>query len=239
MTYKSFVDVEIHPSWEAFLENKENDELLAKIKSEIEKGPYYPHREKVMRFLACDLDKALYVILGMEPYPSSYDNGTGEKVPVATGRSFEVANVSDWRQKYKQSSLRNILKALYYNETGEMAALEQIREKITDGIFDIDPPHEWFDRMEDQGVIFLNAVLTVRPEQVDSHRRYWDKYMDRLMVYIIQTNPKVRFFLWGEKAALRVEGIVPSGRCIRSCHPRLPQFVSENCFGRVKDVDWV
>ena len=239
MTYEQFINTPANPSWAPFLENKENDELLVQIKAEIEKAPYYPASQNVMRFLSCDLNAAKYVILGMEPYPSFYINEAGKEIPVATGRSFEVANVSDWRQKYKQSSLRNILKALYYDKTGKIVALEQIRDEITSGNFGIAQPHEWFDRVEAQGVIFLNAVLTVKPDQVDSHRKYWDKYMDRLMVYIIHTNPNIKFFLWGDKARLRVAGIVPEERCIISCHPRLPQFVSQNCFAKAADITWV
>lgn len=226
-----------HKSWDRFM-TEGVISCLDKISEKIETGediPYYPASENVLRFLQNDLDSVKYVIVGMEPYPSSFTE-SGKEIPVATGRSFEVANVKSWQQKFKQSSLRNILKTIYYNETGTDKPLTEIREEIAAGKFSIKEPPAWFDSLEKQGVMFLNATLTVKPGQVDSHTEIWSDFMDRLIRFIDGSG--CTWMLWGNKAVNRVTPIARSGNFNVSCHPRLARFVSENCFRKTSGIDW-
>jgi len=199
---------------------------------------YFPSDNNVLRFLETDFNNIKYVIVGMEPYPTDFMKD-GTSVPVATGRSFEVATLrgKTWDEKFKQSSLRNMLKAIYYAETGINASLDTIRKEIREGRFLMKQPGEWFDSMESQGVLFLNASLTVEPYNVGSHREYWDKFVTDLIKHI-DNNLDVVWLLWGKDAKDRVFPHVKNSIC--SCHPRLSEFVIENCFmdERVRKVDW-
>ncbi len=226
---------DVHNSWKGFFTNEIIQELND-IENKIGDN-YFPQKENVLRFAQTDLNKIKCVIVGMEPYPSSFKIN-GKIVPEATGRSFEVNSLRDktWCQKFKQSSLRNILKAVYFNETSKIKSLDEIRTEIENNTFKISQPGEWFDNLEKQGVLFLNATLTVIPNSVDTHTKIWEEFMNKLIPYIDKKN--VKWLLWGNKARERVLPFINSDNAICSCHPRLAEFVNDNPFKYVKDIKW-
>lgn len=225
----------MHSSWNNFF-TKEIEEEYNNIKNTIEKDGYFPTKENILRFMNCDLNNVKVIIVGMEPYPSYYMED-GELKPEATGRSFEVASVKNWSQKFKQSSLRNILKTIYFNETGNIANMEQIRKEIENRKFPMLQQKEWFDDLEEQGVLFLNATLTVIPECVDTHTKLWEKFMNKLILYI-EENANVKWFLWGNKAQERIFPLIYRNQYILTKHPRLAEFVTENCFKKEDRIKW-
>ena len=225
----------MHQSWNNFF-TEEIKKEYEKIKEQIKKDGFFPSEKNILRFMDTDLNNVKVVIVGMEPYPSYYTEN-GIMKPEATGRSFVVASVKNWSQKFKQSSLRNILKTIYFNETGNNASIEQIRKEIVNGVFPMLQPKEWFDDLENQGVLFLNATLTVIPEHVDTHTKLWEKFMNALIIYI-EKNTNVKWFLWGGKAQERILPLVDKNHCILTRHPRLPEFVVDNCFKEEKDIVW-
>jgi uracil-DNA glycosylase len=226
----------IHKSWEGFFSNEIIEELN-KIEKEIG-NDYFPNTNNVLRFMSLDLNQIKYIIVGMEPYPS-YKIVNDVIIPEATGRSFEIQSVDNWSQKFKQSSLRNILKTIYYNEYNEKISLEEVRKKIEEGSFPIKQPHQWFDCMEQQGVMFLNATLTVQMGKVDTHTKIWEHFMNSLIQYIDTNNNSVNWLLWGNKAQDRICPLVHDDKVIISQHPRLAQFVDENCFKYAQNVNWL
>lgn len=226
----------MHSSWNNFF-TEEIKEEYEKIKAQIQQDGFFPAEENILRFMETDLNNIKVVIVGMEPYPSYYMED-GERKPEATGRSFEVASVKNWSQKFKQSSLRNILKTIYLNETGKYESLAQIRKEIEDGTFPMLQPKEWFDDLEKQGVLFLNATLTVIPEHVDTHTKLWENFMNALISYI-EENADVKWFLWGGKAQERILPLVNKEHCILARHPRLQEFVEDNCFKEEKRIIWI
>lgn len=223
-----------HSSWNAFMTDSIIEELK-EIESKIGKN-IYPEEKNVLRFLNNDLNNVKCIIVGMDPYPSSFSIN-GKEIPIATGRSFEVQNIENWQQKFKQSSLRNILKTIYYNKTGQKKSMEELRDMIEKKEFCIKQPKDWFDSLENQGVLFLNASLTVEPGKPDSHRKIWDKFMTKLIKYISQ-NKNIKWLLWGDKAKTRVLPIIDESTAIISQHPRLDGFVKENCFKEIKEINW-
>lgn len=228
----------IHPSWINFINNNEIKKELEKIEILIGNN-YFPNKENILRFLSQDLNNLKCIIVGMEPYPTSYYED-GKEIPMATGRSFEVSILKgkDWNYKIKQSSLRNILKTIYFNEKGKIESLENVRKEINNKTFKILNPCELFDNLENQGVLFLNATLTVEKENVDSHRKYWDSFMNELIKYISNNNKDVKWLLWGDKAKTRIIPFINSSNAIISKHPRLAGFVEENCFSKIKNINW-
>lgn len=210
---------------------------LSEIAENIQGSDFFPRAERVLRFAEIDPKRLQCVIVGMDPYPSHTVNAAGEIIPEATGRSFEVASVCDWGAKYRQASLRNILKSIYYAERGQVPTMEQLRQALTDGSFPILPPHEWWDSLEAQGVLFLNASLTVIPDQPGTHTHHWDEFMTDLMTFLAQKAPHAVWLLWGNVAQGRVPDAVTNRIC--SSHPRLVQFVTECPFARVPAIRWM
>lgn len=183
----------------------------------------------VLRFLGQYPAFAKAIIVGMEPYPSSFEKN-GAIAPEATGRSFEVASLKRWTDRFKQASLRNILKAIYRMETGETVSMEKLREEITSRRFPVSAPKQWFDNLEDQGVIFLNATLTVKQHEVDTHTKEWESFMDCLIQYVGSVNQDVIWCLIGTKAKNRFLPKIGGADAIITCHPRLGAFVDTDLF---------
>ena len=203
---------------------------------------FFPAPHNIFRFAKTPIKDIKCVFLGMEPYaswytvPSTYDN-CEFIIPEATGRSFEVNSVTEWNQKFKQTSLRNILKSLYYMDTRKDESLDAIREKIDSREFPISQPHDWFDEMEKQGVVFLNATLTVKKDSPDSHRHLWDDFMTDLISYMNKQNPDIIWILAGDKAQNRALSLV--NRSVICPHPRIARFVKSCPFEAVETVNWI
>lgn len=223
-----------HSSWNEFM-NEETIQILNNIEKQIQNTTYYPNKDKVLRFLNTDLNNIKYIIMGMEPYPSF---NPVDNCPQATGRSFEVSEIigKDWNYKIKQSSLRNILKALYYNETNNKESLEKIREDINNKNFIIANPSDWFNLMEEQGVLFLNSTLTVEANNVGSHKKYWDLFREKLINFLKEKD--IKWMLWGNNAQQEVGQYLPEDKMLKAPHPRLDGFVKLNTFQYAKDINW-
>lgn len=228
-------DCNIHSSWNDFFDRADIESELKEIEKYLNGLNYFPNENRVLRFAEIDKEKIKVVIMGMEPYPSSYTEG-GKILPVATGRSFEVANIHNWNEKFKQSSLRNILKTIYFNETGNVVSLESLRKKITEGEFKIAQPKEWFDNLEMQGVLFLNASLTVQQYKVKTHTKLWKYFVTELIKEI--SKESVQWMLWGRDAQERVLPLIDETNAVCCCHPRLARFVNENPFAKANEIDW-
>lgn len=226
----------ISPAYSAFFTD-ERLEQLAAVAQGLKNTDFFPRAERVLRFAEVDPTTLRCIIVGMDPYPSYTVGADGEIIPEATGRSFEVASVTDWGGKYRQASLRNMLKSIYYLERGEVPTMETLRAELASGSFSILPPHQWWDSMERQGVLFLNASLTVVPGHPGTHADLWDTFMTDLMSYIAQAAPHAVWLLWGNHAQNRVPSSVTNKIC--SQHPRLPGFVTECPFAALPDIRWL
>jgi uracil-DNA glycosylase len=227
---------EIAPAYASFFTD-ERLKQLADIAQKLQKTDFFPRAERVLRFAQVDPSTLRCVIVGMDPYPSHTVNTKGEIIPEATGRSFEVASVTDWGGKYRQASLRNILKSIYYLKYRKVPTMEMLREELANGSFPILPPQQWWDSLERQGVLFLNASLTVVPAHPGTHADLWDAFMTDLMSFIAQKAPHAVWLLWGNVAQNRVPQDVTNRIC--SQHPRLPVFVTECPFASLPDICWL
>jgi uracil-DNA glycosylase len=73
----------------------------------------------------------------------------------------------------------------------------------------------------DQGVLLLNAVLTVQEANAGSHRnRGWEKFTDRVIQVLSAREDPIVFILWGAFAQGK-EGMIrqPPHAVIKSAHP--------------------
>ena len=223
--------------WDNFMNDPENIKLLKEIEPKLGDN-YFPRKDKVLRMLQMSLKDKKGVAMGMEPYPSSFIKN-GIEIPEATGRSFEVASLEDWTKPFKQTSLQNIIKTIYFNEYGKKVTMKALRQEIKNGTFPIKPPKEFFNSLEAQGILLLNATLTVKANQVDSHTAIWEEFMTRVIKYIVSVNPDLKWFLWGTKAQNRVAGLIPEESALCTNHPRLSSFIEQNCFKEIKEINWL
>ncbi len=152
----------------------------------------YPKSENILRALTeMDIDDVKVVILGQDPY-----HGENQ----AIGLSFAVPN--DLR--LKPPSLQNIFKEL------------ESDLKIT-----VDKTQSDLSGWAEQGVLLLNAVLTVEKDQAFSHReKGWEQFTDRIIEILDQRLEPMVFILWGAHAQKK-KTLLKSGRhfTIESVHP--------------------
>lgn len=224
---------EIDPSWNEFISNKEVQLELKKIENNIG-NEYYPDTKNVLRFLKNNLNNVKYIIVGMDPYLSE----TSEHIPYATGRSFEVYGYNNWTDTTRKSSINNILKSIYSINNESNISINEIREKIKDKSFNILPPNELFDNLEQQGVLFLNYGLTVSKNKSGSHLKYWSKFSLMLTKYILEHTKNVKWLLWGNDVQNIYCDIIPEENQLLNCHPRLSKFLNKNNFSKIDSIDF-
>ena len=230
-------NIAINDVWQPFL-NRSNIDLLKKIESQVFRNPYTPRVDRVLRFLEFPLNSARVIILGQDPYPQE---------GAATGRAFEVGNLSSWDQSFRNISLKNILRAVYKAYTGEIIKYSTLKEKIKSE-FPVLPPGELFTYWEKQGVLLLNTSFTCEPGNPGSHRNLWKLFTARLLVFINERAGNAVWFLWGNHA---IEASLPLKlkNYIALMHPMMcydkPSRQADflygdiNCFERLADaIDW-
>lgn len=88
------------------------------------------------------------------------------------------------------------------------------------------------ERWADQGVLLLNATLTVRAHEAGSHQRKgWEEFTDRAISIINSEKKNIVFFLWGAYAQKKGEAIDRSRHLVlESVHPS-PLSASRGFFG--------
>jgi uracil-DNA glycosylase len=97
------------------------------------------------------------LILGQEPYANP---------AWATGRAFEQGNLADWPENRKliADSLRRIVQVLASARTRKRVyvtndgAWQTLIRDVRNGALKLEAPRELFDRLEREGVLFLNAA---------------------------------------------------------------------------------
>ena len=84
----------------------------------------------------------------------------------------------------------------------------------------------------EQGVLLLNAALTVRAHQANSHHgKGWEQFTDAVLQAINAKEQRVVFLLWGSFAQRKAEGIDPARHTIfKAPHPS-PLSASRGFFG--------
>jgi uracil-DNA glycosylase len=87
------------------------------------------------------------------------------------------------------------------------ASLVNIYSELESDIPDFKKPnHGNLTHWANQGVLLLNAVLTVKKASADSHAgKGWEQFTDRVIKIINEKQSKVIFMLWGKKAQVKAK----------------------------------
>nr|WP_321225986.1 uracil-DNA glycosylase [uncultured Psychroserpens sp.] len=188
------MNVNIHSSWKAILENEFEkpyfEELMNFVKEEYASHKCFPPEDKIFSaFNLCSFQGTKVVIIGQDPY-----HGDGQ----ANGLCFSVAD-----GVAHPPSLMNIFKELQvdlgipYPKSGNLEHLAK------------------------QGVLLLNATLTVRAHEAGSHQKKgWEQFTDNVIKRISKEKEGVIFLLWGGFAKKKEKLIDTSKHIIlTSGHP--------------------
>ena len=184
-------DVKIEGSWKKALQEEFGQEYFKKlrefVKSEYQHAIVYPPPKNIFRaFELCPFDNVEVVILGQDPY-----HGAGQ----ANGLCFAVGE-----SVALPPSLQNIFKELESdighspkNKKGDRAPSEEA----------LMPAGRRGDleRWAKQGVLLLNATLTVRARTAGSHQgKGWEEFTDAVIRKLSDEKEHLVFILWGNYA---------------------------------------
>lgn len=100
-------------------------------------------------------------------------------------------------------------------------SLRNIFEEIRSDIGTPVPQTGNLTRWAQQGVLLLNATLTVRAHAAGSHqKRGWEEFTDAVIRKVSESKEHVVFILWGSYAQSKMQLIDASRHCVlRSAHP--------------------
>ena len=100
-------------------------------------------------------------------------------------------------------------------------SLLNIHKELRDDLGIAPPDHGCLTAWARQGVLLLNATLTVRAGQANSHQgKGWERFTDRVIEVVNDKRERVVFILWGSSAR-RKRNLVDTSRhaVVESAHP--------------------
>ena len=198
------MQVNIEPSWAKILQNEFDKEYFARltqfVRDEYGRGTCYPPgREIFNAFNLCPLERVRVVILGQDPY-----HGPGQTEGLCFSVKTGVA---------LPPSLVNIFKEIKA-DTGSVPQV--VHDANGKALYDGS-----LRRWAEQGVLLLNATLTVREHQAGSHQRQgWEQFTDAVISAVSAHCPHVVFLLWGGYARSKAKLIDRERHLVlESVHP--------------------
>lgn len=170
---------------------------------------YTPNKLNIFKAFNTPISNKKVCILGKEPY-NNYPT-------IATGLALEIKEKS-WSEKNINNTIKNILKLLYFSYKNKFKELDDIKADINKGKFKILPPDKLFKSWEKQGVLLLNAALTVLVNNTASHKKFWSSFTNDLLEYLSTKNKDIIYLLWG-KDVKSFEKHILHGEMIFHNHP--------------------
>ena len=191
---------QLHPSWQAVIGDEFNKPYMQALRAFLNQEKVagkiiYPPSPLIFNaFNHTPFEQVRVVIIGQDPYHGQDNKGQ----PQAHGLSFSVPQGVDL-----PPSLQNIYK--------EIAADLSIKMGKTG---DLTP---WAD----QGVLLLNATLTVEQAKAGSHQnRGWETFTDATITALNAHREGLVFVLWGSYAQKKGDVIDAKKHLVlKSVHP--------------------
>ncbi len=163
-----------------------------------------PPEDVFTAFRLTPFAKTKVVILGQDPYHGpGQAHGLSFSVKASSEASGEAEGAS--RKVKLPPSLKNIFKELA-SDLGEDTIVGQSGDLTS-----------WAR----QGVFLLNAVLTVRSSEANSHRKQgWEAFTDQVIARLNLRSERLVFVLWGKSAEKKAKLIdIERHAVITSAHP--------------------
>ena len=111
-------------------------------------------------------------------------------------------------------------------------SLQNIYKELNNDLGCFIPNNGYLKKWADQGVLLLNAVLTVRAHNANSHAGHgWEQFTDAIINIINLENRPVVFMLWGAYAQKKTELLNnPKHLILKAPHPS-PLSAARGFFG--------
>jgi uracil-DNA glycosylase len=213
--------------WQTQLEDEVRQpyfhELQQFLEADRKNFEIYPPEEDIFRALELTpYNDVKVLLLGQDPYPNPNQGH---------GLCFSV------RQNVKPipGSLRNIYKELLTDVPGFRV-----------------PNNGCLEPWAKQGILMLNAVLTVRAHKANSHKDHgWEKFTDAIITKVAEKTDRVVFVFWGDYARKKKALIIQKQHVIvEAGHPSPLSarfFLGQKSFSQINralievnkaEIDW-
>jgi uracil-DNA glycosylase len=194
---------EIEKSWKEAMNSNFTSEYFVQLKSFLKQekklSRVFPEGKNIFKaFNSTPFNEVKVVIIGQDPY-HTYETIDGKILPHAHGLCFSISKAA----KKVPPSLKNIFKEIH-QDLG----------------YDI-PNHGNLSSWAKQGVLLLNATLTVRAHEAGSHQKQgWETFTDSAIKKLSEEKKGLVFLLWGRFAQNKEELIDTSKHHIlKAAHP--------------------
>ena len=208
------MNVKIDPSWQKYLAEEFDkpyfNELTEFVKKEYKDEIVYPPPKYIFRaFDLCPFEKVKVVILGQDPYHGKRQ---------ANGLAFAVDS-----GEALPPSLQNIFKEIE-SDLGDRAKSEEVLRPVGRS--------GDLSRWAEQGVLLLNATLTVRAQIAGSHQgRGWELFTDAAIRALSENREHLVFMLWGNYAKAKGAHIDRSKHLVLEAPHPSPFSAASGFFG--------
>ncbi|PCJ23917.1 MAG: uracil-DNA glycosylase [Flavobacteriales bacterium] len=197
------INPEIEKGWKTAMNIDFKSSYFTHLKffllQEKQKHLVFPHGFDIFNaYNYTPFDKVKIIIIGQDPY-HSYETIDNETIPHAHGLCFSVPR----KAKKIPPSLKNIFK--------------EIKQDLG---YDI-PSHGNLSLWAKQGVLLLNATLTVRVHEAGSHQKKgWETFTDSTIKRLSEEKNGLIFLLWG-KFAQNKESLIDTEKhfILKAAHP--------------------
>lgn len=198
---------------------------------------YPPPSDVFSALTLCPLEKVKVVIVGQDPY---HGPNQGHGLCFSVRKGVQVP-----------PSLRNIYKELQNDPEVDFPRNGRM------------PNHGYLELWARQGVLMLNAVLTVRRGEANSHKRKgWEDVTDEILRVLSRdcktSGRGLVYLLWGKPASQKIESVLGGNHknqtIISTSHPSplgatktSSPFIGSKCFSRanhalekmgLEPIDW-
>lgn len=221
-------------SWRKALDkhfkSKRFETLARFVASQRISNTVYPHPEDVFSALTLTpMDQVKVVIVGQDPY---HGPNQGHGLCFSVRKGIQVP-----------PSLKNIYKELKNDPNVEFPK---------DG--EPMPTHGYLEQWARQGVLMLNAVLTVRKGEANSHKKKgWEDVTDEILRALARdrkaSGKGLVYLLWGKPASQKIDSVLggpkdnKTRKIITTSHPSplgatktSSPFMGSKCFSRANDA---
>ncbi|MFU8815723.1 MAG: uracil-DNA glycosylase [Pseudomonadales bacterium] len=200
----------LHASWKAVLADHFELPQMQALRAFLlaqkrDRRVVYPPSERIFAALdLCPLPQVKVVIIGQDPY-----HGSGQ----AHGLCFSVLPGTP-----QPPSLINIFR--------------EINDDLGTSERRLDGDRGCLEPWARQGVLLLNAVLTVEHGRAGSHQgRGWESFTDRVVQVLNEQRENLVFLLWGSYAQKKGAAIDRSRHCVLSAPHPSPLSAYRGFFG--------
>ena len=217
------MEVKIDPSWAKHLQGEFKKpyftELTEFVKKEYKDEIVYPPPKYIFRaFDLCPFEKVKVVILGQDPY-----HGRGQANGLAFAVGEHIIVPPSLQNIFKEIESDNSCRHLVFTTAVDTKCPQQCPQQKNNGNL---------ARWAEQGVLLLNATLTVRAHMAGSHQgRGWESFTDAAVRALSEEREHLVFMLWGNYAKAKGAHIDRSKHLVLEAPHPSPFSAANGFFG--------